>query len=340
MRIFLLSFALLFPWAFVQGEETEQQSVAGAPVSRVLGQLGAKQEQGATAEQLDGYSRQFQFLDADRDGSHSKEEYIENGRYLTPQARRGIFSAADTDGDGMVTKAEYTLNRIITDEAKAIVQAMDEDQDGVVQKAEFVSHATEKLGNSEVAETVFEAFDSNGDGTIVVPEYLRVWGRWARAGEATAEQRLAEAAKKRSDDVQRIAELDAYWAEVSRSVKEGDFAGYKATCHPEGVLVAGSSKACYPLAQALERWEQGFNDTKAGKMKASVDFRFSQRLGDSTTAHETGIFCYRTESPDGTTTTDYIHLEALLIKKDGWKIMMEFQKGNASEEEWDAIDRR
>ena len=37
-----------------------------------------------------------------------------------------------------------------------------------------------------------------------------------------------------------VAELDAYWAEVSRSVREGDFKGYTATTHADGVLVAGT----------------------------------------------------------------------------------------------------
>ena len=43
--------------------------------------------------------------------------------------------------------------------------------------------------------------------------------------------------KKTPDDTARLKELDAYWAEVSRAVNAGDFKGYSATCHPEGVLV-------------------------------------------------------------------------------------------------------
>jgi hypothetical protein len=65
-----------------------------------------------------------------------------------------------------------------------------------------------------------------------------------------------------ADEKARLTELDAYWAEVSRAVREGDFDGYKATCHEEGVLVSGTSKTSYPLAKALARWKQGFMDTK------------------------------------------------------------------------------
>ena len=92
----------------------------------------------------------------------------------------------------------------------------------------------------------------------------------------------------------RIAELDAYWVVVSKAVKEGDFESYRSTCHPEAVYVNGIRKQSYPLAKALARWKKEFDDTKAGIRKSSVDFRFSQRVGDATTAHETGMFLYAT----------------------------------------------
>jgi hypothetical protein len=139
------------------------------------------------------------------------------------------------------------------------------------------------------------------------------------------------------DNSDRIAELDAYWAEVSRCVREGDFAGYKATCHKDGVIVSGSSDKAYPLSKALARWEQDFINTKSGKVKGNVEFRFSKRLGDSTTAHETGMFCYTTTKPDGTIIKDYIHLEALLLKRGNWKIMMEYQKSKGTQEQWNEL---
>lgn len=144
-----------------------------------------------------------------------------------------------------------------------------------------------------------------------------------------------------ADPKERIAELDAYWVEVSRSVKAGDFDGYKATCHEEGVLVTGSKETSYPLSDALAKWKQGFADTKEGKMKASVEFRFRQRFGDGTTAHETGVFLYSTEGPDGKKTAEYLHFEALLVKRDGkWKILMEYQKSKATQADWDALAKK
>ena len=136
----------------------------------------------------------------------------------------------------------------------------------------------------------------------------------------------------------RLAELDAFWAEVSRTVKEGDFAGYSATCHPEAVLVTGTKKQSYPLAQALVRWKKEFDDTKSGVRESSASFRFSQRLGDATTAHETGLLLYSFRQGDGEMKHEYVHLEALLLKKgDDWKIIMEHQKAPATEAEWKAL---
>ena len=139
------------------------------------------------------------------------------------------------------------------------------------------------------------------------------------------------------DDSSRIKELDAYWAEVSRCVKEGDFAGYKATCHKDGVIVSGSSNKAYPLSKALERWEPDFTDAKSGKTKTNVEFRFSKRLGNSTTAHETGMVLYTKVDANGTITKDYINLEALLIKRGKWKIMMDHQKSEGTEKEWNKL---
>ncbi|NNE70387.1 MAG: nuclear transport factor 2 family protein [Rhodothermales bacterium] len=132
-------------------------------------------------------------------------------------------------------------------------------------------------------------------------------------------------------------DLDAFWTEVSRTVAEGDFEGYAATYHPDAVLVNQSSGASYPIAQALDGWKQGFVDTAAGKMTASVEFRFTQRLNDETTAHETGMFWYSAATGDADATGAIVHFQALLVKMDGeWKMVMEYQMQPATEAEWEA----
>lgn len=172
-----------------QGAGVEGRIDGDLDVATALQRLGARMEQGMTLEDFDDYVRHFAVVDLDGDGLHSKTEYIDRGNYMTPQARRGIFQAADNDADEFVSRSEYILNRVITDEAKSIVQAMDDNQDGTVQRTEFVAHA---MDDEALAAAVFDALDSDGSGDIVVPEYLRVWGRWARSGRETPENRIAK----------------------------------------------------------------------------------------------------------------------------------------------------
>jgi len=135
------------------------------------------------------------------------------------------------------------------------------------------------------------------------------------------------------------AQTAELWAEVERTVQEGDFAGYAKLYHEDAVLVNSISGQIMPISRALNGWKQGFEDTKAGRMEASVVFRFSKRISDLTTAHETGIFKYSSKRPGEEYTTTYVHFEALSIKtENGWKMLMERQLAIANEEEWTSLN--
>jgi hypothetical protein len=135
-----------------------------------------------------------------------------------------------------------------------------------------------------------------------------------------------------------IPELDAYWAEVSRSVREGDFDAYVKTCHPEAVLISGQKQTTQPMTTALSRWKKDFADTKEGRVRGNVEFRFGKRTGDFSTAHEIGIFRYTTLSDTDPPKYDYMHLDSVLVKRDGtWQILIENQLGPATEEDWNAL---
>jgi ketosteroid isomerase-like protein len=51
----------------------------------------------------------------------------------------------------------------------------------------------------------------------------------------------------------RINDLDSYWAELSRTVREGDFQGYAKTYHDDAVVVfaVGNNKTSVAIADAL-----------------------------------------------------------------------------------------
>ncbi|HAM70301.1 MAG TPA: hypothetical protein DCM86_01485, partial [Verrucomicrobiales bacterium] len=135
----------------------------------------------------------------------------------------------------------------------------------------------------------------------------------------------------------RLGELDRFWARIARAVREGDFEAYQATCHPDGVLVRGAARTTLPLTEALAGWKAGFVETRSGRVKAGVEFRFSQRLGEASSAHETGIFHYFTITADGERKESYVHFEAVLIKRGGWQTLTEYQKAPATRAEWEAL---
>jgi len=142
-------------------------------------------------------------------------------------------------------------------------------------------------------------------------------------------------------DSVRTDELDRYWAEVARTVQAGDYEGYGATYHPDAVCVftTGKNKRSSPIDEQLALWKPGFVDTQAGKVKNKVEFRFSQRVGDHATAHETGIFFFTSADKDGKIlSAGGVHFESLLVKRNGkWLALMEYQKSKATQAEWDAL---
>lgn len=153
--------------------------IGGHEPQQILAMLGARGRDAVTGQQLASYLRIFGFIDANDDGQHSKKEFIEDGRYLTRQARQGIFQASDSDSDGIVSEAEYIENRIITDEARTIFEELDSNDNGKLTGKEFTDSG--RIKDEALATEVFKALDSDSNGELVVPEYLRVWGRWARS---------------------------------------------------------------------------------------------------------------------------------------------------------------
>ncbi|MDO6428728.1 hypothetical protein Q4489_17095 [Thalassotalea sp. 1_MG-2023] len=119
-------------------------------------------------------------------------------------------------------------------------------------------------------------------------------------------------------------ELAEFWQQAEQTVTQGDFVGYSATFHENAVLVSDIAKTSYPIDKALTRWKKGFDDTKAGKMKAGVSFKFTQSLVSDNTAHQTGYFYYYSIDSQGQKSPFIAHFEALLMKSNGkWQIMME-----------------
>jgi len=137
-----------------------------------------------------------------------------------------------------------------------------------------------------------------------------------------------------ADDV--IDELDTAWDKLKATVSKGDFRSFKSVYHQDAILVNGITHKSYPIKDAFTGWKQGFEDTKSGIISAHVDVKFSQRLTDNTTAHETGIFHYYTIDKDGKQNDSYVHFESLWMKNNNkWLMMMEYQKSRTDAVVWD-----
>jgi hypothetical protein len=158
---------------------TGRCSAAELSPSAILKHLGSHGREAGSEREVAAYQQHFKRTDRDGDGILSRVEYVDKGRYLNPQSRAGIFRASDMDGDGAVSLEEYVINRRITDEAKSIMARMDADRDGRITRAEFL--AGSGISDNSVATAIFGQLDSNGDGATFTPEYLRVWGAWARS---------------------------------------------------------------------------------------------------------------------------------------------------------------
>jgi len=143
-------------------------------------------------------------------------------------------------------------------------------------------------------------------------------------------------------DSTRLVELDRYWDAYVQAVKEGDFEGLKELYHNDAVLVKAASviQTSIPIDMALAEWKEGLDNTKKRKQIDEVEFRFSQRIGNETTAHETGIFMFTTMNNKSKVKLKYpVHFEMLMIRGiDGWYALMEHQKSDATQEEWDALN--
>ncbi|MEE2956213.1 MAG: hypothetical protein VX780_08790 [Pseudomonadota bacterium] len=156
--------------------------LAGEKISpaEVMNVLQVKFEKSISAEKLLEFKRNVARLDFDKDGKLSFKEYKENKHFRNnPAGKRGFFFAADMNRDGLMSVNEYAWQRIITDEAKKIYFTVDIDRNRRVSRQEFIQNVI--VSDKRLAGKIFRGLDTNSNGELFLPEYLRVWARWARA---------------------------------------------------------------------------------------------------------------------------------------------------------------
>jgi hypothetical protein len=135
------------------------------------------------------------------------------------------------------------------------------------------------------------------------------------------------------------AEIDRdVWLPLVESVKADDIALMGSTYAPHAVLV--TPRATQAMRDALAGWGRDMVTNKAKGTRATVEFRFSRRQDNATTAFEAGIFRYTTIDSAGVEKPGLYPFEELLAKIDGhWRILMERQFPATTQAEWDKLPR-
>lgn len=131
-------------------------------------------------------------------------------------------------------------------------------------------------------------------------------------------------------------ELDRLWDRVVESVRTGDHGLYLSTYHPDAIFVSArrgiSRTVADDVAANLDAWRA----TAEGRAERDLEFRFTRRIHNETSAHESGMFRY-SSLEDGTRSVATIHFTAALVKVDGvWLQLLEYQDSDATDAEWEA----
>jgi hypothetical protein len=128
------------------------------------------------------------------------------------------------------------------------------------------------------------------------------------------------------------------WSVFVATVAADDIVGMGSAYFPNAVLVR--PRGTDPIKETLDRWGRDMIAAKAKGNRATVEFRFSQRQDDATTAFEAGIFKYTVIEKTGASSSKFYPFEELLAKINGkWRVLMERQFAEVTEEEWNKLPK-
>ena len=135
------------------------------------------------------------------------------------------------------------------------------------------------------------------------------------------------------------AELDELWERVAESVRTGDPDLYLSTYHPDAIFVSARRGISRTVVADVEANRDAWRATAEGRAERDIEFRFTRRIHDASSAHEVGMFRY-SSLENGEWRVVTIHFTAALVKVDGeWLQLLEYQDSDATEAEWEAAGR-
>ena len=149
----------------------------------------------------------------------------------------------------------------------------------------------------------------------------------ASGTSSTSAQGTAAASREIDSDV---------WSVFVATVASDDIVRMGSVYFPDAVLV--TPRGTSPIKETLERWGRDMVAAQAKGNRATVEFRFSRRQDDATTAFEAGIFKYTVIEKSGASNPKFYPFEQLLAKTNGkWRVLMERQFAEVTQGEWDKL---
>ena len=128
------------------------------------------------------------------------------------------------------------------------------------------------------------------------------------------------------------------WSVFVATVAADDIVRMGEAYFPNAVLVG--PRGTKPIKEALEGWGRDMVAAKAKGNRATVEFRFTRRQDDATTAFETGMFKYTVIEKSGASSAKFYPFEQLLAKTNGkWRVLMERQFAEVTQDAWDKVPR-
>ena len=147
----------------------------------------------------------------------------------------------------------------------------------------------------------------------------------------------AQGVKPATTNTQSTQDIDRdVWSVFVATVASDDIVRMGEAYFPNAVVVMPNTTS--PIKETLDRWGKDMVAAKAKGNRATVEFRFSRRQDDATTAFEAGIFRYTVIEKSGTKTSKCYPFEVLLGKTNGkWRVLMERQFAEVPQAEWDKL---
>jgi hypothetical protein len=138
-----------------------------------------------------------------------------------------------------------------------------------------------------------------------------------------------------AEDIDALG-TNSLFKEIQRSVAEADFERMAAAYHADAVLVKSKSTAF--IDDVMHRWRAAGEKLRNEGGHASVDFRFSSRQHDASSAFDTGIFRYATVDKEGVERVFFAHFENLAVfRNDHWLTLMERQMAATDLTTWNSL---